>query len=80
MTFAQWAKNNTKINDGKDFDEAYLLGIFERIVKTPLRLNEIPVSEDGPRKVCGIFFFEKKRFLLFCCRARHSPPVIDKQL
>ena len=51
MTFAQWAKNNTKINDGKDFDEAYLLGIFERIVKTPLKLNEAIVSEDGPRKV-----------------------------
>lgn len=40
MTFAQWAKNNSKINDGKDFDEPYLQGIFERISKTPLKLND----------------------------------------
>ena len=51
MTFAQWTKNNTKINDGKDFEESYLVSIFERIAKTPLKLTETPVSEDGPRKV-----------------------------
>lgn len=54
MTFAQWAKNNTKINDGKDFEESYLQAIYERIGKTPLKLNESSANNDGPRKVCFV--------------------------
>lgn len=40
MVFAQWAKNNSKINDGKDFDEAFLQAIYDRIAKSPLKLND----------------------------------------
>ncbi len=64
MTFAQWAKNNSKINGGKDFDETFLQAIFERIAKTPLKLkeSEIGPGDDSstPKKVIVIFL----RFIL----------------
>jgi len=44
MTFQQWVKNNSGCNNGGDFEEQFLRGIFDRISKSPLRTDDIPTD------------------------------------
>lgn len=73
MTFAQWAKNNSKINDGKDFDETYLQGIFERISKTPLKLNDNTPGAPAPVEEQVSYIFKILIFIKTCtnCKTKH---------
>lgn len=56
LTFPQWEKSNKGINDKKDFDEAYLHAIFDRIAKKEIKVNDpdatsTPSSAAPPVKV-----------------------------
>eukprot|EP01132_Coremiostelium_polycephalum_P005033 gene5033-6263_t len=56
MTKPEWLKLNNKNNGGKNFDEAYLLAIYDRIAQDPLRLKEnIEDVEDPKIKVKSSF-------------------------
>jgi len=49
MTFQQWVKNNSGCNNGGDFDEQFLRGIFDRILKSPIRTDDISTAPDDKR-------------------------------
>jgi Sec7-like guanine-nucleotide exchange factor len=39
MTHHQWIKNNSGCNGGKNFDEKFLRGIYDRVSKSPLKTD-----------------------------------------
>jgi len=52
MTKASWLKMNAGNNGGKQFDESYLLAIYDRISQEPLKLKEdIEDTEEVPIKI-----------------------------
>ncbi|KAF2074690.1 hypothetical protein CYY_004004 [Polysphondylium violaceum] len=56
MTKAAWLKMNAGNNGGKQFDESYLLAIYDRISQEPLKLKEdIEDTEEIPIKIKTTF-------------------------
>ncbi|KAK5575280.1 hypothetical protein RB653_010537 [Dictyostelium firmibasis] len=49
MSKQQWLKMNSKNNGGADYDEQFLLGIYDRISSEPLKLKE----DDSPQVGSG---------------------------